>query len=478
MAGARRVAGCGAERVRVAARWGAGARWLVTGILGSPDVTTVTPSDRADAISSSKQPAAIPTQRSDRALRLLVLGTGDDAVAFRERATQAGAELAQRFSVRVTHVVAEDGVGEQDARVVRARTAGIPVLGLAEGDQLLAGDEVGAGADTGEARGEKGAVGTGRGEGGGGKAGGKVGAGVKAGVGVEAGIEVGGAGGDEAYEGVSGEGEEETEGDREVELGTREPEVEADPHRRVVSLVHPRTELTPEPTEVRPSDVFTGSALEAVLHFPPLRTEEGEDGARQGEAGEGDTGLAGGMGAAGGEGGARSALMDVVADGCACGGDEVAERREEGLAGAGEDAARVGDDVVGGVAAEGAGAAGASAAEGIGAAGVGASATTSGRRLTAGTAASFAWALLPLVSIGLLTPVGIGYAAYRLRSRVLVIATICYTVFVGAAFAVSAASPVRTGTHAAAGELLLACLGASWLGGTVHSFLIRRRVYG
>lgn len=461
MPGGRRVAGCGAERVRVAARWGAGARWLVTGILGSPDVTTVTPSDRADAISSSKRPAAIPTQRSDRALRLLVLGTGDDAVAFRERATQAGAELAQRFSVRVTHVVAEDGVGEQDARVVRARTAGIPVLGLADGDQLLAGEEADAGADTGGA----GTADAGRreGEGGGGEAEVKVEAEAEAGVGVEV------AGGGETYEGVSGE--EEAEGDRAVELGTQELEVETDPHRRVVSLVRPRTELTPEPAEVRPSDVFTGSALEAVLHFPPLRTEE--EGAERGEAGEGEDGLVGGKGTAVGEGGERSALMDVVAEACACGGDEVEERRAEGFVGEGGDGAGVGEGVAGredsveedGVAAEGMGTASASA-------------VASGRRVTAGTAASFAWALLPLVSIGLLTPIGIGYAAYRLRSRVLVIATICYTVLVAAAFAVSAASPVRTGTHAAAGELLLACLGASWLGGTVHSFLIRRRVFG
>ena len=100
-----------------------------------------------------------------------------------------------------------------------------------------------------------------------------------------------------------------------------------------------------------------------------------------------------------------------------------------------------------------------------------------GRRALTGTAASVAWALLPLVSIGLLAPVGVGYAAYRLRSRVLSVAAVCYTLAVAAAFAVSAVSPVRTGRHALAGELLLACVGVSWLGGTVHSFLIRRRVF-
>jgi hypothetical protein len=398
MPGGRRVAGRGAERVRAAARWGEGARWLITGVLGSPDVTTVTPSDRADAISSSKRPAAIPTQRSDRALRLLVLGTGDDAVAFRERATQAGAELAQRFSVRVTHVVVEDGVGEQDARVVRARTAGVPVLGLVDGDELLAGDGDGDGDEA-----EMGAEDVGHVAGGG-----------------EAAVVA--AAGDDVEAGAQWDGA--------AESGVEEPAVEDDPHRRVVSLIRPRAELAPEPTDVRPSDVFTDSALEAVLHFPALH--DGEDEAEPGDQAPADT--------------ERSVSMDVVAESCGC-GEEAAGTEAEGA----------GDLEV----AEAAG-----------------NAIGSGRGRTSRAAASVAWALLPFVSIGLLTPIGMAYAAYRLRSRVLSIATACYTIAVGAAFAVSAASPVRTGTHAAAGELLLACLGASWLGGTVHSFLIRRRVFG
>ena len=118
--------------------------WLVTGTLGSPDMATVTPSDRAGA-ASAKRPATIPTQRSGQGLRLLVLGAGDDAVAFRERAADAGAELAQRFSVRVTHVVVEDGVGEDDARVVRARGAGLPILGLAEATGLIEEQDAEAG---------------------------------------------------------------------------------------------------------------------------------------------------------------------------------------------------------------------------------------------------------------------------------------------------------------------------------------------
>jgi hypothetical protein len=71
-----------------------------------------------------------------------------------------------------------------------------------------------------------------------------------------------------------------------------------------------------------------------------------------------------------------------------------------------------------------------------------------------------------------------GYAAYRLRSRGLWVATAAYSLAVVAAFTLSAAAPLRTGSHAAIGELLTACLTASWLGGTLHSFLIRRRVFG
>lgn len=348
-------------------------------------------------------------------MRLLVIGTGDDATAFRDRATQAGAELAQRFSVRVTHVVAEDGVGDQDARIVRARTAGIPVLGLADGDLLLAGDEAEAGGVAGAgaegARAEAGMgieAGTGRmGDVGGGEAGREVAASVSG--------EEAGAG---AVVEVEAEGDEvvaETAGAEVAELA-----VESDPHRRVLSLVRPRAELVPEPTEVRPSDVFTDSALEAVLHFPSLR--DGDGAAESGDEAPG-----------------------VAAESCGCGEEGVEAAELPGADDGGESGVAV---------------------------------SVAGRGRAVGAAASVAWALLPLVSVGLLTPVAMGYAAYRLRSRVLSIATVCYTIAVGAAFALSATSPVRTGTHAAAGALLLACLGASWLGGTVHSFLIRRWVFG
>jgi hypothetical protein len=217
-------------------------------------------------------------------------------------------------------------------------------------------------------------------------------------------------------------------GDDVAEAGDREQAAE-DPHRRVVSLVRPRAEFAPEVTDIRPSDVFTDSALEAVLHFPSLQSGD--------EDGDGES----------------------VVGACGCGGDEA------GM----ECVTKGGVWVPAGV--EGQEVAGIAEVEPSG------TEANAGRWALTGTAASVAWALLPLVSIGLLAPVGIGYAAYRLRSRVLSVAAVCYTLAVAAAFAVSAVSPVRTGRHALTGELLLACVGVSWLGGTVHSFLIRRRVF-
>lgn len=386
----------------------------------------MTPSDQADATSSSaKRPAAIPTQRSGRALRLLVLGTGDDAAAFKERAARAGAELAQRFSVRVTHVVVGDGIGEQDARLVRAQTAGVPVLGLADGDRLLNDAEQ---ADPGEASGDA----------------------TLDVVGMPGEVpaqdtrpEDGERSGENGMEGAQGEaGACSDEPGHQSGTDDEDRPTGSHTHTRVLSLIPPRTEFSPEPSDVRPSDVFTDSALETVLHFPPLRTATDVDA----DTAVDDTGLE--LGATG--------LPDKAASGCACAHEEALgdplECERDG-------------DTPGAVEAPVAGAGCATA-----------SAQTV-RRLTNGKAASTAWALLPLVSIGLLAPVGIGYAAYRMRSRLLFAATVCYTLAVAAACAVSAAAPVRTGAHAASGELLAACLTVPWLGGTVHSFVIRRRVF-
>ena len=384
---------------------------LVTGHLGSVNVTTVTPSDQAGA-DSARRSATIPTQRSGRALRLLVLGTGPEAAAFKARAAETGAELAQRFSSRVTHVVVGDGIGEQDARVVRARAADIPVLGLAEGAELFD-----AATETQDA--ELDTTDTAAKERGGGQA----------------------------------EDLEQVEQAEQVEQTEDAEQVER--------------------VEIRPSDVFTGSALEAALLFPPLTVDEGQAAP-------------------------ASALMEVASAACGCvddekpaAGSEIDFEGEDSLEAMADGEGDAGGDGRGSlrgdedggegeVSVVDAGPSGApvAAASGVaGTFGAGVAGAASVPRRSGRSATSIAWALVPLLSLGLLTPVALGYAAHRLRSRTLAVATMLYSVAVVAAFTVSAAAPLRTGSHSAVGDLLTGCLTASWLGGTLHAFLIRRRVF-
>ena len=111
--------------------------WPSRADLGSRAVTTVTSSDRGDAGSTRSQRGArsassdIPGQRAGgaaggQALRILVLGSSAEADELRRRAAEAGAELAQRFSARVTHVVTEPGVPADDARVAGLEWAAEP----------------------------------------------------------------------------------------------------------------------------------------------------------------------------------------------------------------------------------------------------------------------------------------------------------------------------------------------------------------
>ena len=245
-----------------------------------------------------------------------------------------------------------------------------------------------------------------------------------------------------------------------------------------VPLIRPRAEVVPEPVDGGPSDVFRGSAFEAMLQFPPMPADEfvGEDGGLEAEAVKAadvaDVAAAeAGIGAGAGE--ARSVLMDVVSEACAC------VEAEAGTAGERvRDEACVGEACVGEVAAEAgraaAGAEGAVSAEGAEAelAAVGADGN-----VAVSAASSVAWALVPLVSLGLLTPVAIGYAAYRLRSRGLAIGTACYTLAVVGAVTVSAVMPVHGRSQSVVGDLLTMGLAASWLGGTAHCFMLRRRVF-
>ena len=92
--------------------------------------------------------------------------------------------------------------------------------------------------------------------------------------------------------------------------------------------------------------------------------------------------------------------------------------------------------------------------------------------------ASYAWAAIPFASLGLLTPVAMGYAAYRQRSRSLGAVAAWYLFAVTIAFAISATATDGTRTQSSVGDLLTICLAASWIGGTVHALLIRRQVFG
>jgi hypothetical protein len=370
-------------------------------------VTRLTPSDQADT-GAAPGSAAIPSQRSAQGLRLLILGTGESAGALRSRAADAGAELAQRFSSRVTHVVVDDTVDEGDARVVRALAAGLPVLDLAKGGELIGASGIGGGHADSDAL---------------------------------ASMPVKPTTGDEDDGGAV-----EEEGVREAAIG----DVVMD-EAQGVALVRPRAEAEIESEPDGPSSVFAGSALESVLLFPPLPANESAVASGCGE----DCG-----------GGAADLGSEVAtgSDEPELGGDE----RTYGDGGAAFEAAEAGltsplEDVAG---------------ERIEVSTAESAADERAQASTpAAAAASVAWAVVPLVSLGLLTPASMAYAAYRLRSGALAAATALYAVAVVAAFAVSAAAP-RGGAHSSVSDLLTVCFAASWLGGTVHAFLIRRRVFG
>jgi hypothetical protein len=90
---------------------------------------------------------------------------------------------------------------------------------------------------------------------------------------------------------------------------------------------------------------------------------------------------------------------------------------------------------------------------------------------------SILWALIPFATFGLLSPITFGYAAYRLRSRGLALTTLVYTLAVMLAFVLSAVRPHASAPSDAAGALLTVCLAGTWIGGTLHAFSLRARVF-
>jgi hypothetical protein len=90
---------------------------------------------------------------------------------------------------------------------------------------------------------------------------------------------------------------------------------------------------------------------------------------------------------------------------------------------------------------------------------------------------SFLWALIPLATFGLLSPVTFGYAAYRLRSRGLALTAFVYTLAVVVSFVLSAIRPHAVTPADTTGALLTVCLAGTWIGGTLHALSLRTRVF-
>jgi hypothetical protein len=79
---------------------------------------------------------------------------------------------------------------------------------------------------------------------------------------------------------------------------------------------------------------------------------------------------------------------------------------------------------------------------------------------------SWIWAVLPLVTLGLATPVTFLWAAQRVRSRHYVVAAVVYTVLVLLGFVL----PDE--------DIAFVFFAAAWLGGTVHALAFRSSVFG
>ncbi len=96
-------------------------------------------------------------------------------------------------------------------------------------------------------------------------------------------------------------------------------------------------------------------------------------------------------------------------------------------------------------------------------------------RAAKGPGWSVPWALVPLVSLGILAPVTIGHAAVRLRSRAVAVSAGVYAVCVVVLFVGANAF----GPHPpdAVNGVIGVGVSVAWLGGTVQAFALRRRVF-
>ena len=98
------------------------------------------------------------------------------------------------------------------------------------------------------------------------------------------------------------------------------------------------------------------------------------------------------------------------------------------------------------------------------------------QRRTRHTVQRLVWTLVPLFTCGVVTPFMMAYAAARLRSRALAVAAAAYGAGVVTWVTVSGYDPAQVPVWA--DTLAITGLLATWFGGTVHAFALRRRLFG
>ncbi|WP_062431116.1 ComEA family DNA-binding protein [Herbidospora daliensis] len=85
------------------------------------------------------------------------------------------------------------------------------------------------------------------------------------------------------------------------------------------------------------------------------------------------------------------------------------------------------------------------------------------------------WAVAPLVTFGFATPFTFGWAGLRRRSRWLVLSGALYAASMAAWLLIGNVTGTPSGIWAV---VMVLGLFVSWLGGTLHAFAVRRKVFG
>ena len=413
-------------------------------------MTSMTTSQQTDRSGTDE----IPGPRGGQGVRLLVLGADADAQELRNQAQAAGFELAQRYSARVSHVAYGSGIDPEDTRYAKIRGAGLPLLPLQKcAEQLgLGADEAEAVADTHvEAESEAEAP-------------------VEAPVAVEAESEV--------------DTDVEPEVDSETDLEV-DPEIDDEPldFPPLPTTSTTSTTSDDEP-EVADADLEASEDPDELERFYDHEAESAFiPGFTVEEPAEPDVPLAAaviGIDPWEGEQAQRTpaALDEPV---------EIAELAEPTETAEPTGTAESATIVEAAASVESAAPLAHLTTLDTGA-NANANPVTGTNLAPTSTPAtdptpashilvSFLWALIPLATFGLLTPVTFGYAAYRLRSRGLALTALVYTLAVVGSFVLSAIHPHASTPADTTGALLTVCLAGTWIGGTLHALSLRTRVF-